>query len=235
MKIAICDDDNMVMKQLEKYLAEYFKQNGLKQPLFLSYSTGEELLENASDADIIFLDIELPYQNGITIGQKLKEQNPKLIIFIITSYEEYLDDAMRFQVFRYLSKPIDKNRLFRNLEDAVRRYVLTEAKIGIETKDGVHTIHTSDIIFIEAKEKAVTIYTEQENFISIRPMNYLEEKLSLPRFFRTHRSFIVNLDYVSFFDHSLIHLCGGTYKAYLTRRKYAEFKAAYMLYLESIR
>ena len=64
----------------------------------------------------------MPGLNGIYVGKELKEKNKNTIIFIITSYVEYLDDAMRFHVFRYLSKPLDKQRLFQNMKDAIQLY-----------------------------------------------------------------------------------------------------------------
>lgn len=69
-----------------------------------------------------FLDVEMPGFDGIYVGNELKKQNDSVIIFIVTSYLEYLDAAMRFHVFRYLSKPIDKQRLFQNLDDALELY-----------------------------------------------------------------------------------------------------------------
>lgn len=60
--------------------------------------------------------------DGIYVGNELKKQNESAIIFIVTSHLEYLDAAMRFHVFRYLSKPIDKQRLFQNLDDALELY-----------------------------------------------------------------------------------------------------------------
>jgi two-component system LytT family response regulator len=57
----------------------------------------------------------MPGLDGIYVGNELKKKEKDIIIFIITSYSEYLDEAMRFHVFRYLSKPIDRQRLFRSL------------------------------------------------------------------------------------------------------------------------
>lgn len=236
MRIAICDDDELIIGQLEHYLAEYFFKNKLKQPEVHTYTIGETLLKEAEPFDIIFLDIEMPGQNGIYVGRKLKEKYPKLIIIIITSFAEYLDEAMRFQVFRYLSKPIDKNRLFRNMKDAISMYSCSDKKIILETKEGTTILSASDIILIEAKGREITVCTKDgSHYVSIHNMNYWMETLDMPDFFRTHRSYIVNLGYVSFFDHSLIHLCENKYTAYLTRRKYTDFKAAYLLYAESIR
>ena len=72
--------------------------------------------------------------DGIFVSNELKRSNQKTIIFIITSYAEYLDDAMRFHVFCYLSKPLDKQRLFRNLNDAVNAYMSSMAEVVVETK-----------------------------------------------------------------------------------------------------
>ena len=80
-------------------------------------------LRDQGPKDIIFLDIEMPGLNGIYVGNELKKRDKNTIIFIITSYSECsLDEAMRFHVFRYPSKPIDKQRLFRNLKDALDLY-----------------------------------------------------------------------------------------------------------------
>jgi len=59
--------------------------------------------------------VERPGRNGISTGTLLKKMNPNVRVFIVTSYLDYLDHAMKFHVFRYLSKPIDKARLFRNM------------------------------------------------------------------------------------------------------------------------
>ena len=92
----------------------------------------------------------MPGMNGIYVGNELKKRNDNIIIFIVTSYSEYLDEAMRFHVFRYLSKPLDKQRFFRNMKDAVDLYNTMTIKIPIETKQGVHTLPASSVIAVEA-------------------------------------------------------------------------------------
>lgn len=119
MRILICDDDELITKQLSKYIQNYFEHSSAKCPKISCFSDGESLLADEGEKDILFLDIEMPGTNGIFVGHELKKQNSNIIIFVITSYSEYLDDAMRFHVFRYLSKPLDKQRLFRNLKEAI--------------------------------------------------------------------------------------------------------------------
>ena len=111
MRIVFCDDDIEILNQLQRYVSEFFRGLGSTMPEFASYASGDELLEHETSLDIAFLDVEMPGRSGIYVGTILKKINPQAKIFIVTSYPDYLDEAMRFQVFRYLSKPIDKNRL----------------------------------------------------------------------------------------------------------------------------
>ncbi len=235
MRILICDDDDAIVTKLKKYVIEYFKHKKLKVPEISSYNNGEDLLNDSGEKNIIFLDVEMPGLNGIYIGRELKQHDRNTIIFIVTSFAEYLDDAMRFHVFRYLSKPLDKQRLFQNMNDALQLYNSTNTKIPLETKDGVYTVSASDIIFIEGRKRTIHVYTTHREYIVIPKMSHWIATLDSPCFFQSHRSFIVNMQYVTNFDHSLIHLYNDQYTAYLTRRKYSDFKEAYFLYLESMR
>lgn len=234
MRILICDDDRDIVTQLQKYIMEFFKSRKIKSPEIQCYGSGEALLSDAGAKDIVFLDVEMPGLNGIYVGRELKEADENAIIFIITSYVEYLDDAMRFHVFRYLSKPLDKQRLFLNMRDAIQLYNSTNIKIPIETRDGIYTCKASEIISIEVMGRLLTIHTLSRDFTSLQNMDYWSRTLDMPCFFRTHRSFIINMKHVTDFNHSLIHLSDG-YTAYLTKRKYQAFKNAYFLYLESTR
>lgn len=177
----------------------------------------------------------MPGLNGIYVGNELKKRNKNTIIFIITSYSEYLDEAMRFHVFRYLSKPIDKQRLFRNLKDALDLYHSMTVQVPIETRQGVHNVPISSIIMVEAQGKKVIVHTTARDYESIHTMQYWLDQLPVNRFFQTHRSFIINYEHITNFDHMLVHLSNGQFTAYLTKRKYSAFKGAYLLYLESTR
>lgn len=235
MRICICDDDSLIIEQLQKYIKSYFDNIHVKCPAITCFTSGETLLADSENIDILFLDIEMPGMNGIYVGKELKRHNPNIIILIITSYIEYLDDAMRFHVFRYLSKPLDKQRFFRNMKDAINLYNNITKTLPVETRQGVYTLPSSSVIAIEALDRKVIVHTVRQDFESIHPIQYWENTLPKNRFIRTHRSFIVNFSHISAFDHSVIHLNDGKLTAYLTRRKYTSFKQAYLLYLESMR
>lgn len=235
MRIVFCDDNVAILNQLQKYVKEFFKNTGGPMPDFAAYTSGDELLANETRADIAFLDVEMPGKSGIYVGARLKETNPKIKNIIVTSYPDYLDEAMRFQVFRYLSKPIDKNRLFRNLKDAVRQYNIETAEIPINTPEGITVLSAERIACVESAQRKTVLYTLDGTIQSTDGFEHWHSALTLPCFFTTYRSFIINMRYVSEIRKDVVVLkYGGQIKeAYLARRKFSEFSNKYLTYLES--
>lgn len=117
------------------------------------------------------------------------------------------------------------------MKEAVSLYNTMTVKIPVETKQGVYTLPASAIIMIEAFGRKVIDHSTIRDFESIYNMQYWLELLPQNCFFQTHRSFIVNFEHIADFDHTLIHMEGGQFCAYLTKRKYSAFKEAYLLYL----
>lgn len=235
MNIAICDDNPLIHTQLQSWLDTFFHSYHTKLPEISFFTTGDALLQSKISFDIVFLDVEMPGLNGIQVGRALKVQNEHVIIFIVTAFPDYLDDAMRFHVFRYLSKPLEKQRFFENMKDAMVLYHTCSSKVAVETKQGVHTLPCHEILCVEAVGKRTLIHTRSQVLESLQNITYWKEQLQSACFFQTHRSFIVNMEHISFFDDSVIFLAENPIRIYLTKRKYAKFKEAYLLYMESIR
>lgn len=237
MRIAFCDDEPDIRAILENYLKTYFEQKEMQQPEYISFSSGETLLEEKGDIDIVFLDVKMAGIDGIETGRKLREKNPEMIIFMETSFLEYLDDAMRFHVFRYLTKPIEQDRLFRNMDDALEQYMKNQRsfqKIQVKTSEGVCAISISSIIYIEAMGHRTHIYTSQQEYSARETLEFWISQLDSNIFFQTHRSFLVNMDYVTGVSANSVSLCDGKYSVFLTAKRRKAFKEAYRTLLENI-
>lgn len=236
MRILFCDDDDNLRATLQGYVAAYFDGIGGVQPEYGSYHSGEALLEKETVADIAFLDVEMAGISGIHVGRKLKENNPRIKIFIVTSYPDYLDEAMRFQVFRYLSKPIDKGRLYANLKDAMYQYNLDTKEYPILSDDRIVIKRAEEIVCVEASKRRCLIYTTDEVLPSAQTMEYWRNTLDLPCFYSPHKSYIVNMRFVSQVNRDSVRLryAGQELDAYLAKRKYTHFKDTFLLYLESV-
>ena len=73
MRIVFCDDEPLILVQLQKLVQEFFSTLGGTQPEFAAYKSGDLLIQNETRVDIAFLDVEMPGVSGIHIGAKLKE------------------------------------------------------------------------------------------------------------------------------------------------------------------
>lgn len=231
LNICICDDDKLVAIKIERWIKDFFKVNHLPEPNIFLYCSGEDILETNIKFDFAFLDVEMPGISGIYTGKYIMEMNSECFIFIITSHEEYIDEAMKFHVFRYITKPLDQARLYRNIRDAIKIYTTTNTKILIETKNENFVVRAPEIIFFESQGHNLFVNTNKGRYISINKMDYWAKKLNMNYFFQTHRSYIVNMEHVIKFDRSLVYLDNGAV-AYLTKRNYQNFKRAYLMYLE---
>ena len=204
MCILFCDDHIEIVQQLQRYVQEFFRGLGGKQPDYASYFSGDELLSHETYADIAFLDVEMPGRSGIHVGAELKKFNPRIKIVIITAYPDYLDEAMRFQVFRYLSKPIDKNRLFRNLKDAVFQYNIDTKEIPIPTPEGIMIWAAEQIICVESVKRKTFLFTPEQTYQTTLGIKAWQKILTLPCFYFPYHSFIINMKYVTEIKKDLI-------------------------------
>lgn len=237
MRIVFCDDDPLILRQLLSLVKEFFANLGGAEPEYTFYRSGDDLIRQGDQFDIAFLDVEMPGASGIHAGAKLKEKNPRIKIFIVTAYPDYLDEAMRFQVFRYLSKPIDKTRLFRNLKDALYAYNIETCEFPIETSAGLFVRRSEEIICVETINRKTIVHTTDGDLISSKNMEYWREVLSLPCFYSTHRSYIINMRFIYSIGKDSVILKNGKQQmdAFLSRRNFAHFKNTYLVYMESIK
>lgn len=230
MKIAICDDVVEYRLSLKCYVNEYFKQHNLTFELY-EFSSGKELLNTNQKFDIVFLDIELGDSNGIDVAMKLQKLNRNTIILIVTSYRQYLDDAMDINVTRYIDKPITQKRIFSALDKSMS--ILNEEMLLFHLKDNnVIRIKASEIIYVEAKFKGVYIYTKQNEYRIKETIKVLRDKLNMSCFAVPHNSFIVNLNYVKSYKreelsllepYSFIKISIATRKQPIFKRRFLDF------------
>ena len=236
MRIIICDDDILFLVEMKKLVGQYFDQKQFSDVEIICYEKGEDALKDRGEMDIAFLDVEMEGISGINVGKKLKEKNQDLLVFIVTSFGEYLDEAMRFQVFRYLTKPIDKNRLYRNLTEAVTLYLDSSRETVIEMKDGVLKVKERNIVYARADDRKSEVLLESGRRIcSVSPMKHWRSVLKSKCFIESHRGVIINMRYITEIDKDKIILLDGREEEYLSRRKYRELKEAYLLYMEVTR
>lgn len=234
MRILLCDDDVTVIDELQRYLQDFFDGHQVSPPAYAAYTDGESLLsQETGGGDIAFLDVKMLGINGIDVGAALKKRNPNVKIFIVTAYMDYLDEAMKFQVFRYLTKPINKERLFRNMQDALDQYFEDEQLVLLETKDGTTVLRENEIVFVETAGRGTTVHTKDHIYSSVKNMDAWRQELRSRSFYVPHRSYMVNMRFVSFFNNTTIVVkdaAGVEHTLCMSRRRFSGFREAYLLY-----
>lgn len=153
-----------------------------------------------------------------------------IIIFIITSYNQYLDDAMDLNVFRYIQKPLDAKRLKVGLEKALKRIDDTVINFFLKQGKDAKSLPSNDIIYIETVGRSTKVVTVGGEYLSGNKIDFWNEKLIASFFYRIHKSFIVNMNYITDYQRDSLIL----FKKYwvpISYRKQAEFRKVFLSYI----
>ena len=199
MRAMIGDDEAPARSEL-KYLLE---ESG-RVDLIVEATSAREAVEKLMEVrvDVMFLDISMPKTNGMQLAEALhKLKNPPQVVFV-TAYSEYALDAFGVDATDYLMKPVETDRLAQALDKIVEHIKPLNLPVSVEripvVKSGSKVLVPIDQIrFIEAKDDYSCIYTESDRFLSTISLQKLEDRLVGHGFFRIHRSYIVNLEYVA--------------------------------------
>lgn len=232
MNILICDDDKLYVSMIRKYVDEFFTEHKITDYRIYEYLSGDEAVKNGERIDIAFLDVEMEGINGIRAGTMLRENNKDIIIFIITSYMGYLDDAMDEGVFRYINKPLDKSTIFRGMRKAVELCHKNQSrKVMINSADNSVIVEQNSIIYIESLLRKRHIYTESGEHISFESLTHWENVLDCETFCRVNKSTVVNIRKVSEFSNTYVRLEGVEGTIDIARDRRNEFKQKLLIYL----
>lgn len=230
IKVLVCDDDKIITDKVQQLLTDIQEQYRFEVDI-QSYNDGLLAMDSKEIYDIAIVDIEIPNVDGLALSENLKKRNSDAIVMILTSFSDYLDSAMRIQVFRYLSKPIDEERFTKNFMEAVAYYKQISKQIIVESGDEVLTIKTKDILYIENLKHGSVIATKYGDYKTNKKPQEWYETINQPNCFTfSHKSFLVNLQNVINFDKNTVHFQGlnNTVRiACISQRKYYEFKKAF--------
>lgn len=229
MKIFICDDQPQYIQQISEITTSFMEKNKLSTEIEFCGEIDKIVNYEKNYYDIALLDIEIGSRNGIEIGKKLKKVNPNIVIFIITAYEKYLDDAMDLNVLRFITKPIDRDRLESGLEKALEQIDNTVLEVYLVEDKSTVKLPVSDIIFIEISGRRTKIVTKNQEFYSSKPMKYWREKLNALFFYLIHTSYIVNMKHITSYEKEFVVL-DNQYKIPIAFRKQTDFKKYFVKY-----
>jgi two-component system LytT family response regulator len=240
IKALLVDDEAKARNILHYFLTNLVPEVGEVQHAE-SVEAALQLLQTFTP-DIVFLDIEMPNQNGFDFLLQLKD--PTFDIIFTTAYNQYAIQAIRFSALDYLLKPVDpdelknaiqrylakkesaaqKSQLFNNLISNIGHKDIKDFNIAVPSSDGVHFFSIHDILRLEADRSYTHIHLAgKKPFLASKTLKHFEDMLEEFDFVRTHKSHLVNPKHITRIsnDNEFVVLTDGS-KVEVSRRKKEE-------------
>jgi DNA-binding LytR/AlgR family response regulator len=205
LKCIITDDEPLSTEGLSKYVEviDYLELVAVAQnPVELN-----KLLQSQA-VDLIFLDIQMPFMTGLDF-LKIKTSLPMVIL--TTAYSDYAIEGFQLDVIDYLLKPITFTRFLKATNKAKDYYILKNNKIEsavtaapdyvfIKCENKYEKIQIGEILFVQALQNYVLIYTSNSKFMTLLPLKTVEAYLDNGKFLRVHKSYLVAIAKIDSID-----------------------------------
>ncbi len=240
MKIIICDDDQASLDQIKNLLIAYGREKKIRMEIhtYLSATEVQQAIVagELKNIDLILLDIMMEGKSGIELAEGIRSKNKDMPIVFVTSSTEFALKAYHVRAVRYLLKPLNRE-LIDEMLDFVTTHLLTKKDklFEINTKKGCVNINYSEIIYVEnvARRMWVTLKNGKV-YQSVGIRDSFEKQvgclLQEENFIQPHKSYVVNLDYVSSYTTSILHMDNDS-DIPISRRNSLEVKQRYLKYL----
>ncbi|MGG7144262.1 LytR/AlgR family response regulator transcription factor [Clostridium nigeriense] len=200
MKAIIVDDEFLAREELK-----YFIQNYSKIDIISEFSDGIEVLKfiQNNEIDIIFLDINIPSLDGVLLAKSISKFTKKPYIVFITAYKEHAVEAFEVEAFDYILKPYSESRIvsmlkkLESIDNSKNNNSLKNSisnKINLWKNEKIIVVDINDIYYCVARERITCVFTKDEEYSVNLCISDFYEKLPKDIFFKSHRSYIVNIN-----------------------------------------
>ncbi|MGB5824778.1 MAG: LytTR family DNA-binding domain-containing protein [Proteocatella sp.] len=204
INIAICDDKPEDRDTIKTYICDYFDNNPHNYKI-TEFEKGENLaaeyMDESACFDLIFMDIFMVGENGIATARNIRKYSQKVKIIFMSTSSEFALESYDVFAYGYLLKPVDHDKIRILLDKYLDDAEENEKRLMLNIKGKINHIRYADIVYLESKNTAIIIHTNNdEEFKIYGKLDDIEESLNNRRFLRCHQSYIINMDYVSSVD-----------------------------------
>lgn len=231
MRIAICDDEKFFRDLLKKDLEYYAKECSLDF-IYSEFSAGEQLLSSDTEFDLIFMDYQMEKANGIDTVDRLRSRENETTVIFVSNYRDVALDSFKVQTHRFLTKPVNIEKLHEALDSFIQKHNLEKyVLLYNEEEDKICRIAEKTIIYAEADNIYSKIRTAKASYKFKGTLSKFERSLKSDFFYRTHRSYLVNFNFIDSYTHSEIRFDNNE-KACLTKTKHSDFNKKYIAFIK---
>ncbi|NLX63453.1 MAG: response regulator transcription factor [Clostridiaceae bacterium] len=233
MRIAICDDDSLELARISSYIDAYRRESNASLA-YSSFQSAAELISHVKSGafSLILLDIMMPGINGMEAAQEIRTFDTGVKIIFLTSSPEYAVESYTVRAYDYILKPVSKDKLFSVLDAVIADERIPLEGFTVKTQKGMVRILFSKLAYVEIINKKLYFHMADGNFQEVNSsLAAFEEKLlARPEFVKIHRSYIVNMYYISMLGSKELVISNGKTLP-ISRALYGNVKEAYMKHL----
>jgi len=229
MKLAMCDDDKKLLDKLKPFAYQYANSRHFEMVVD-TYDSGEDLLGSGTIYDMIFLDYQMGGMDGMSTAQKLRARNLNSTIVFMTNYPDFVYESFEVSPLRFFKKPVKKADIYYALDAYFKMYD-NDYPIRLRYEGTTIFINTQDIVYVEAMGRECIIHLPREYKIISDVIGSIIEMLPKSHFFRPHRGFCVNFNYIAKYDTCSIYMKNGA-EVSISKRGGTPFRAAYKKYAD---
>lgn len=195
--IAIVEDEPLFMQQLQEYIRRY-ETDRRREIKITTFTDGEDITEDyRGEYDIILMDIQMRFMDGMTAAEKIRELDHAVIIMFITNMIQYAVRGYEVDAMDYVVKPVEYFAFSQKLDKAIGRMKKPiQTFITVTTENGLQKLDIKDIYYIEGQGHYACYHTAKGEFISRITLKELEEEMCKHGFFRCGKGYLVNMKYV---------------------------------------
>ena len=233
MHIAICDDNIDELFRISSLLENYRRECN-SSITYEAFHSATELLETlkSRNFDMLILDILMPGITGMEAAREIRHSNNEIPIIFLTSSREFAVESYRVNAEDYILKPARKDEMFHVINKQFTKFMQKEVYITIKIESGIIKIPLSKIVYVEVINRRVQFNLTngeiQETYGYLA--DYENILLTEPYFYKPHRSYLVNLHYVTQLDKNGLATTIGKIVP-VARDAFSKVKTAYMKHL----
>lgn len=221
LSIAICDDEIIERSRMAGQIRKILSEEKMSCTIH-EFGSGRALLEKAEDFDIIFLDILMDDADGMYTAGKLRDKDYEGILVFVSASREYLLEAYDVEAYYYFIKPVDEIKLKNLFQRIIRKMEKSSRDFIVVNKERqCRKLLLDNVYYFEIRGRTIEAHTMTSNFTYYEQIGNLERNLQGKGFCRCHKSYLVNLKYVSSYTRQEIILDNGE-KIMIARRRYEQ-------------
>lgn len=234
MRVIICDDDKLFLQQFHRTLEQAFDQ--YKQAVeIICVESGADLFLalGQQSADVVFLDIDMPDEDGFSVAKRLSKLEHKPQLVFTTSIETLVFQSFEHEPIWYLLKR-NMDQLPTVINKIIEKFEQTKKYVEIMFSNTQYRIPLSEIVYLESKDHYIILHTKNLTYRFRGKLNDVEKQVDHKLFTRCHASYLVNLQYVKALGKGKILLCDNS-SIPISRNKLEGTQEAFMNYKGSLR